>query len=85
MGTVTVALPAKLKDWLDEQLEVGEINDASSYVSELVAQDRVRRNAERLQALRNRVEIACKRYQPADDGRDFRKSDKPRQRARRLP
>ena len=56
MVAVTVALPDKLKQWLDEQIEDGELADASSYVSDLISRDRAKRNDERLEALRRRID-----------------------------
>lgn len=56
MGALTVILPDPLKKWLEERVEVGELADASSYVSDLISADRERRNEEHLEALRRRLE-----------------------------
>lgn len=56
MGALTVILPDPLKKWLEEQVEGGGLADASSYVSALIAADRERRNEERLEALRRRLD-----------------------------
>jgi len=58
MATMTVSLPDSMKEWIDEQVEAGEIESSGDYLRDLVVRDRERRDEERIEALRRIVEEA---------------------------
>jgi antitoxin ParD1/3/4 len=45
MATLTVLLPQRLKDWVDECVKSGSFSTASDYVQDLIRQDREQREA----------------------------------------
>jgi len=47
MATMTISLPAKMKEWVEEQLETGYFASSSDYVRDLIRRDRDRREEER--------------------------------------
>ncbi|HLP68887.1 MAG TPA: type II toxin-antitoxin system ParD family antitoxin [Rhizobium sp.] len=46
MATMTVSLPAPMKEWIEAQIAKGEYASASDYVRDLVRRDRARRDQE---------------------------------------
>lgn len=47
MATMTISLPDRMKDWIEEQLESGHFASSSDYIRDLVRRDRDRREADR--------------------------------------
>jgi antitoxin ParD1/3/4 len=47
MATMTISLPDKMKEWVEDQLEAGYFASSSDYVRDLIRRDRDRREAER--------------------------------------
>jgi antitoxin ParD1/3/4 len=45
MTTVKISIPDAMSEWLDERIRSGQYADASDYVSDLIRQDRERREA----------------------------------------
>lgn len=61
MATLTITLPEKVKDWLDEQVEEGDFASPGEYLSNLIERDRAEREADheqRLAELRHIVDDA---------------------------
>lgn len=47
MATMTISLPEKMKEWVEDQLEAGYFASSSDYVRDLIRRDREKREAER--------------------------------------
>lgn len=47
-----------MKQWIDEQVEAGEITSSADYLCDLVAQDQLRRDKDRIAELRQIVDKA---------------------------
>lgn len=47
MATMTISLPEKMKEWVEDQLESGYFASSSDYVRDLIRRDREKREAER--------------------------------------
>ena len=45
MATMNVSLPAKMKEWVEEQAATGRFSNASDYVRDLIREDQERAKA----------------------------------------
>ena len=57
MATMTISLPDRMKEWVEEQVETGDYASSSDYVRDLVRRDRDDKEA-RLAALRAKIEAS---------------------------
>jgi len=57
MATMTISLPDRMKEWVEEQVEAGDYASSSDYLRDLVRRDREEKDA-RLQALRSKIEAS---------------------------
>lgn len=48
--TMTISLPPELKEWIENLVKAGGYASVSEYIREMVRQDRIRRDKERISA-----------------------------------
>lgn len=57
MATMTISLPDRMKEWVEEQVETGDYASSSDYLRDLVRRDREEKEV-RLTALRSKIEAS---------------------------
>ena len=57
MATMTISVPDRIKEWVEEQVETGEYASSSDYMRDLVRRDRAEKEA-RLSKIRQIVDDA---------------------------
>jgi antitoxin ParD1/3/4 len=55
MATMTISLPDRMKEWVEEQVEAGDYASSSDYLRDLVRRDREEKEI-KLEHLRNMID-----------------------------